>query len=202
MRGFYFITDATLSRAGNFNDVKNALKAGVGFIQYRNKYPDDKQAFREALRLRRLCKNVIFLVNDRVDIALAVGADGVHLGREDLPLKIARKLLGKKKIIGLTVHNLAQALQAERQGADYLGVAPIFKTGTKKDAGLPCGVGLIKKIKKHCRLPIVAIGGINLSNAEEVIRSGADCLCAISSVIVKQDVKKEIEKFQKFWESG
>lgn len=199
MIGYYFITDASLSRAGNINDVNNALKAKVKFVQYRNEHADTKEMYDEALRLRKICQNVNFLINDRVDIALSVGADGVHLGQEDMPYKIARKLLGKNRIIGLTVHNLKEAKAAQRLGADYLSVSPIFATKTKTDAGKPVGLVLLKSIKEQVSIPIIAIGGINLSNAREVIRSGADGLCAISAVVTKGDVRKKIEKFQELF---
>jgi len=142
---------------------------------------------------------VIFIINDRVDIALAVDADGVHIGNDDMPYGVSRKLLGKKKIIGVTVHNVKEAVKAQKMGADYLGVSPIFSTGTKKDAGLPVGVELIKKIKRSVSIPIIAIGGINLSNAPRVIEAGANGLCAISAVVTKQNVKQEIEKFQELF---
>jgi thiamine-phosphate pyrophosphorylase len=199
VRGFYFITDKELSRAGIISDVKNALKAGVKVVQYRNKYASTGEMFKEALELRRICKKAIFLVNDRLDIALAVGADGVHLGQDDLPYPAARKLLGKKKIIGLTVHNLREAIKAERLGADYLGVAPIFSTSTKQDAGHACGIRLIKRIKKQVTIPVIALGGINLVNAKEVIRAGADGLCAISAVVTKLCLRREIAKFQELF---
>lgn len=199
MRGFYFITDASISRKGNISDVKNALKAKVKVVQYRDKTKSTKELFEEALELRRICKNAIFLVNDRIDIALSVKADGVHLGQQDLPYSIARRLLGNKKIIGLTVHTLQEAIEAEHLGAQYIGVSPIFATNTKQDAGSPVGIELIKKIKKRVSLPLMAIGGINLSNALEVMRAGADGVCAISAVLTKQDVRKEIEKFQELF---
>jgi len=199
MRGFYFVTDSLLSRRGNINDVKSALAAKVEVVQYREKGLSTREMYKEALVLRKMCRNVIFLVNDRLDIALGVDADGLHLGQEDLPYRIARKLLGKKKIIGLTVNNLSQAEEAQRLGVDYVGVSPIFSTGTKKDAGCPAGVGLIETIKKRISLPIVAIGGINLSNATCVIAAGADCICAISAVVTKPNVRKEIERFQGLW---
>ena len=199
MRGYYFITDAGLSRAGNISDVKKALAAKVRVVQYREKQAPAQKAYEEALKLRRICKNVIFLINDRLDLALAVGADGVHLGQEDLPLAVARKLLGRRKIIGVTVHNLKEAREAQRGGADYLGVSPIFSTSTKEDAGKPTGVALIKAIKKQVSLPLIAIGGINLANAGEVVSAGADGLCAISAVVTQADVKAEILKFQKLF---
>ncbi len=196
LKGYYFITDSKLSRAGNISDVKHAVAGGVKVIQYRNKDASTKQMYEEALKLKSICKDVIFLINDRLDIALSVGADGLHLGSADLPYKVARKLLGKHKIIGLTVHSVREARQALKLGADYIGVAPIFATRTKPGAGKPKGSRLIKEIRKRVSLPIVAIGGINLSNAKEVIAAGADGLCAISAVLTKPDVKKEIEKFQ------
>jgi thiamine-phosphate pyrophosphorylase len=196
MIGYYFITDAKLSRAGNISDVKKALKAGVKMVQYREKEASTKEMYEEALKLRKICKNVTFLINDRIDIALAVDADGVHIGQEDLPYVTARKLLGRKKLIGITVHNLKEALEAQRLGADYLGVSPIFSTKTKLDSKKPVGVSLIKKIRKHITIPMVAIGGINIFNAKEVVKAGADGLCAISAVVTQQNVKQEIEKFQ------
>lgn len=201
IRGYYFITDAGLSRAGNISDVKNALAARVTIVQYRNKDAHTKAMYEEALKLKVLCKKAgaLFIINDRIDIALAVDADGVHIGTGDMPYGIARKLLGKKKIIGLTAHNIEEAKEAERAGADYIGVSPIFATDTKKDAGEPAGLDLIKAIKKTVCLPIVAIGGINLLNAPEVIKSGSDAACAISAVVTKEDVKSEAGKFQKLF---
>ena len=197
MKGFYFITDSGLSRKGIVSDVRNAVKAGVKVVQYREKNKPSCEMFREASILRRICKNITFLVNDRIDIALAVKADGVHLGQDDVFLSEARKLLGKKKIIGVTVHSLKEALIAQKQGADYLGVSPISPTGTKSDAGKPIGIDKLKEISKRVRIPIVALGGINLKNAKEVVKSGADSICAISAVLSKLDVYEEILKFRK-----
>jgi len=199
MKGFYFITDAYLSRRGIFRDVENALGAGVKIVQYRNKSLSTGEMFQEALNLRKLCHKITFLINDRLDLALAVEADGVHLGQGDLPIEAARKILGKNKIIGLTVHSLTEAKLAFKKGANYLGVSPIFGTRTKLDAGKPVGCSLISKIKEKIDLPIVAVGGINLSNAKEVISSGADCVAAISAVLARKDVSAEIKKFQKLF---
>jgi len=196
MIGYYFITDAGLSLAGNISDVRNALLAGVKFVQYRAKHLSTKEMYAEAFKLRKMCRKATFLVNDRLDIALAVDADGIHLGQDDLPYRLARKLLGKKKIIGVTVHSVKEAKGAQRLGADYLGVSPIFSTSTKQDAGKAVGVALLKNIKEEVSIPVVAIGGINLSNADRVIRAGADGLCAISAVVRKRDVRGKIEKFQ------
>jgi thiamine-phosphate pyrophosphorylase len=202
MIGYYFITDKNLSKKGITSDVKEAIRAGVKCVQYRSKDMDSEKAYAEALRLRRLCKDITFLINDRVDIALRADADGVHLGQDDLPVAMARRLLGENKIIGLTVHSIREAKEAKKSGADYIAVSPIYVTKTKRDAGKPRGPALIKKIKKTVKLPVVAIGGINLSNAREVIRAGADGLCAISCVVTKSNVKNEIGKFQQLFKDA
>lgn len=196
IKGYYFITDAALSRAGIFSDVKKAVSAGVKVVQYRSKDASSRQMYVQALKLKLLSRGAAFLINDRLDIALAVGADGVHIGDEDLPYSVVRRALGKNKIIGKTVHSLKDAKLAQKIGVDYIGVSPIFATRTKNNAGKPTGIGLIKKIRKSVSIPIIAIGGINLLNAKEVITAGADGLCAISAVVTKHDVKKEIKKFQ------
>ncbi|HOW35260.1 MAG TPA: thiamine phosphate synthase [Candidatus Omnitrophota bacterium] len=199
IRGYYFITDERLSKNGVTNDVRSAVAAGVKIIQYRNKIADTATMLKEAFLLKKICRNSAFIVNDRIDIALAVNADGVHIGMEDMPYTAARKLLGKNKIIGVTVHTLTEAITAAKKGADYLGVSPIFATATKKNAGPPSGTALIKSIKKNCDISIVAIGGINLQNAPQVVEAGADALCAISAVVTKGNVKKEIRKFQELF---
>ena len=199
MKGYYFITDSGLSRAGNISDVKQADACSVCAVQYRNKNAETREMFDEALRLREICRNALFLINDRIDIALAVDADGVHLGQSDMPYRAARKMLGPEKIIGITVHNITEATEAQRLGADYLGVSPIFQTATKSDAGKPAGIALIEEIRAQVDIPLIAIGGINLTNAPEVVRAGADGLCAISAVVAKEDVSSEIKRFQELF---
>jgi thiamine-phosphate pyrophosphorylase len=196
MKGYYFITDARLSLAGNASDVEHALAAGVRVVQHRDKEADPAAMIAEARLLRRLCQGALFLVNDRVEVALAVGADGVHLGQEDLHYREARRQLGEKKIIGITVNTPEQALEAARLGADYLGVSPIFATRTKPDAGEPAGLSLLREIRRRVRLPLIAIGGITLDNAPSVIEAGADGVCAISAVVTRPDVRGAIEEFQ------
>src|SRR3989338_2334027 len=146
---FYFITDRKLSKKGNIEDIKAAAKAGAKIVQYREKEKSTKEMILEAKEIKSICdeNNTLFLINDRVDICLAVDADGVHLGQDDMPYETARKLLGNK-IIGLTVHNVKEAVEAEKKGADYIGVSPIFETTTKKDAGRAAGVRLIEGVKK------------------------------------------------------
>ncbi len=199
MRGYYFITDADLSRAGNLSDVRAAVAAAVEVIQYRRKRANTRDLCIEAAALKGHCSGRLFLVNDRVDVALAVDADGVHLGQEDMPLPTARRLLGRKKIIGITVHSLSEARRAAEEGADYLGVSPIFATRTKVDAGPPAGIRLIKEIKTVTKIPLIAIGGITLANAPDVIRAGADGLCAISATVCRKDARAEIDAFQRLF---
>lgn len=199
MKGYYFITDARLSRAGNISDVQNALAAGIKMVQYRSKETNIRTMLAEALELKKLCREAIFLVNDRVDVALAVEADGVHLGQDDLPCEAARRLLGPEKIIGITVGSLEEALTAASQGADYLGVSPIFATRTKLDAGRPTGLSLLREMRKVMSLPLAAIGGLTLENTSEAIAAGAQMVCAISAVVTKADVRAEIEKFQRLF---
>ncbi len=199
MKGYYFITDSDLSRAGNISDVKQAEACGVCAVQYRNKNAETRAMYEEAVRLKEICRDALFLINDRIDIALAVDADGVHLGQSDMPYRAARKMLGPEKVIGITVHNLAEAVEAQRSGADYLGVSPIFQTATKSDAGKPSGIALIEEIRAQVDIPLIAIGGINLANAPEVVRAGADGLCAISAVVAKEDVSSEIKRFQELF---
>jgi thiamine-phosphate pyrophosphorylase len=196
LTGYYFVTDTQLSRAGNVSDVKSAVAAGVKVVQYRRKEAAAAVLYDEAMALRKICRGSLFLINDRVDIAMAVDADGVHLGQDDLPLLVARSLLGPYKVIGVTVHSVAEARRAKTLGADYLGVSPIYATQTKPDAGPPAGLELIRRIKAAVELPLVAIGGIHLGNASEVVRAGADALCAISAVVTSNDAGAEIRKFQ------
>lgn len=202
--GYYFITDSGLSRAGNISDVSSALSCGVKVVQYRNKDAETRQMFDEALLLGQICREggAAFLINDRVDIALAADADGVHLGQSDMPFAAARRLLGPEKIIGLTVHSLAEALEGQALGADYLGVSPIFATATKPDAGKPAGISLIEQIREEVSLPLIAIGGINHCNARQVVAAGADGLCAISCVVASDDAGKEMRRFQDLFRDG
>ena len=150
----------------------------------------------EASEIKRICSGrAIFLVNDRIDVALAVDADGVHIGQDDMPVETARKILGEDKIIGLSVNDREEAVLAEKSGTDYVGLGPIFDTATKKDAGKGIGSFKIREVKDAIKLPVVAIGGINKENCESVIQNGADSLVAISAVVCSDDVKRETKYF-------
>ena len=195
----YFITDPKLTKKDIFEDANSAIRAGVKIIQYREKEKDTKYMIEEAAKIKEICKenNTLFLINDRVDIALAVDADGVHLGKEDMPYNIARNLLGEQRIIGLTVHNLEEAIEAENIGADYLGVSPIFETKTKPDAGKPSGLQLLIDLKENIKIPYVAIGGINEYNIKSVLDTGTRAVAIISAIITKDNVEEECKKFRK-----
>jgi thiamine-phosphate pyrophosphorylase len=195
---FYLITDSKLSKKGVLSDVENALKAGCKIIQYREKNKTTKVMIEEAEKIKKKCKGkAIFLVNDRIDVALAVNSDGVHIGQEDMPYGTARRILGEEKIIGLTVHNLKEAIKSEKNGVDYVGLSPIFESVTKSDAGGACGIEMIKNVKKNINLPIVAIGGINKNNIYQVIKSGADAAVSISAVLCSDNVYKEVNDFNR-----
>ena len=195
--GLYFITDRNLTKKTIMSDVISAINAGVKIVQYREKDLSTKEMYQEAKAIREITKdkNVILIINDRIDIALAVDADGVHIGQDDMPFEIARKILGEDKIIGLTVHNTDEAILGEKLGANYLGVSPIFATSTKKDAGKPAGIELIKNVKKIVKTPLVAIGGINYENVDEILKTGVSNVAVISAIVTKENVEEECRKF-------
>lgn len=193
---FYFVTDSELSKNGIFSDVENAIKAGCKIIQYREKNKNTKDMIKEGNQLREICNGrAIFLIDDRIDIALAVNADGAHIGQEDISFDTAKKLLGNDKIIGSTVHNLKEALEAESLGVDYIGIAPIFKTGTKEDARNPIGPEMIRLVRDKVKIPIVAVGGINKENIKDVIEAGADSIVSIYAILKADSLYDEVSEF-------
>ena len=192
-KGFYFITDSKLSKNGIVQDVKDAIAGGATIIQYREKNKDSPEMVKEALELKEVCRGkAIFLINNRADIAMAIKADGIHLGQEDMPCSMAREFM-PNMIIGISVHSVDEAKKAQIKGADYLGIGPIFETTTKRDAGPGTGIDLIKKINTEVDLPIVAIGGINIYNAKEVLDAGANTVCAMSAVIGENTNERVME---------
>lgn len=195
---FYMVTDSELSKDGIFSDVDDALRAGCKIVQYREKNKSTEDMIDEAKKLKKICDGkAVFLVDDRFDVALAVDADGIHIGQEDIHFETARMLLGKDKIIGLTVHNLDEAIEAEKLGVDYIGLAPIFKTGTKEDARDPIGTEMIEIVRKNVSLPIVAVGGITKENIKDVMEAGADFVVSIYAVLNSNDVYNEVSEFIK-----
>ena len=180
-----------------------AIAGGADVLQLRDKEASGGRLYREALQLRKLTRDakVPFIVNDRLDIALAVDADGVHVGQSDLPASVVRKIMGPGKILGVSVETVEEAVQAEKDGADYLGVGPVFEArGTKPDAGLPVGVDRIARIRRHCRLPIVAIGGINAENARKVREAGADAAAVISAIVSADDIAQAARRLKRILE--
>lgn len=175
--------------------AKAILDTGVNLIQIRAKDISDAQFLTQACQIRRITKDneIALIINDRIDIALAIEADGVHLGQDDIPLIIARKLLGER-IIGISTHNLIQAKKAEKDGADYIALGPIFKTNTKFDAGIPLGVELITKIKQAVTIPVVAIGGINEDNIQQVLNAGADMVAVASAILKQMDISEATKR--------
>ena len=174
-----------------------SAKAGAKLFQYRNKTGPMKEAYAEALPLRQAAADlgVLFIVNDRCDLALAVDADGVHLGQEDLPYAEARKVMGPNKIIGLSTHNADQVREADRLKPDYIGFGPIFKPGSKQDHDPIVGVAGLRAIRSLTPLPIFAIGGITLDQVREVIRAGANGIAVISAVLKAPDIKQAVSDF-------
>jgi len=198
--GFYSITDSTLTKKGIIEDVEAAIKGGATIVQYREKNLDTGLMIEEALKIKKICEGrATIIINDRVDVALAVDAGGVHLGQTDMPYAAARRLLGDK-IIGVTIHNLKEAKEAEAMGADYMALSPIFSTKTKSDAGPAAGLKVLKEVSESASIPVVAIGGITLENARDVMKAGATTLCAISAT-AGEDVEKKVKEFTKIIKS-
>lgn len=195
----YIITDQRISHGKSHLEVAEAaLAGGATVIQFRDKEMKDSEAVvacREIYKLTKK-KDVSFIVNDRVEIVKAVNADGVHLGQEDMSFSSARKILGKEKIIGISVETVEQALKAVEGGADYLGIGPIYPTATKPDAGKALGIARLKEVRESVNIPIVTIGGINENNLEEVLRAGADGVAVISAVVSAPDITEACRKLK------
>lgn len=166
-------------------------------IQLRDKVAGPRQLLPEARRIAQLCRarGVWFIVNDRLDLALAADADGVHLGQDDLPAKDARALLGTDKTLGISTHSLEQALRAAEQGADYLGIGPVFATATKATGYAPVGCDTIRQLRSRINRPIIAIGGITLSNVGDVIQAGATGVAVISAIVGTDDITTTTRAF-------
>jgi thiamine-phosphate pyrophosphorylase len=192
--GICFITDRKYCDLPVYDMTSAVLDAGVTFIQYREKEKTRREIYEEALRLRGLTRSfgAALIINDYADIALAVDADGVHLGQDDLPLGEARKIM-HGKIVGISTHDLEQARDAEAGGADYIGFGPIFHT-TTKDAGAPMGVDNIRLIKQNVGVPLVAIGGIRPADVGPIFEAGADAV-AVATAICRGNIRENAKQF-------
>lgn len=192
----YLVTDeACLHGRPLLECVEEALAAGVTLVQYRAKAADGGVLYAEACKLKELCDkyNVPLIINDRLDIALAVGAAGVHLGQDDLPCAVARRLLGEDFIIGVSAHNPAEAVQAVSEGADYLGCGAVFGTATKHDVA-KLGLENLRAIRKSVAVPMVGIGGITADNYAEVLATGADGAAIVSGILAQDDIGAAVKK--------
>jgi thiamine-phosphate pyrophosphorylase len=188
----YLVTDAALSRGRSQRHiVEAAIRGGVTLVQYRAKEASTRTMIEEAAELCGICRvaGVPFIVNDRVDVALAVHADGVHVGQDDMPAALARELLGAGKILGVSAGNLEEARRALADGADYIGASPIFSTPTKPDAPRPMGLEGLQSIAGSIPIPVVAIGGINEGNAAAMLRCGAAGIAVVSAIVSAEDVE-------------
>lgn len=190
MKGLYFVTDRGLCGGKPLEDVVlQAIRGGAICVQLREKEGSTRFFIEEARRIKALMApfGVPLIINDRLDVALAVGADGVHVGQDDMPYPIARKLMGPKAIVGLSVETWADVEQAQGFNCDYLGVSPVFATPTKTDTKEPWGLDGLARIRAFSRHPLVGIGGLNAGNAEAVIMAGADGVAVVSAICAAAD---------------
>ena len=191
----YALTDSKFARGRSVEEQARALLgAGVKILQYREKHAKAGVMLDECRLLARLCREAgaCFIVNDHIDIALLVDADGVHIGQDDLPISEVRRLVGPDKIIGLSTHCPEQAEAAVRDGADYIGVGPMFATQTKEDASEPVGYEYLEWVAKNCPIPFVAIGGIKEHNIGELVRRGCHCSALVSELVGADDIAAKV----------
>ena len=192
LTGLYVIIDTeVLGTRDAVEAAAQAIRGGAKIIQLRDKQSEKGKLWNVAQKLKDLCQKskTLFIINDHLDIALAVDADGLHIGQEDLPLSIARKELPIDKIVGCSATNLKQALKAAEEGADYIAVGAIFPTPTRKDYEV-VGIERLQQVKRKISIPVVAIGGINQDNIREVISAGADATAVISAILNQDDIEK------------
>lgn len=184
--------------------AEEMVKAGIKIIQYREKEKSKREKYLDCIFVRKITREagVTFIVNDDVDIALAVGADGVHIGQDDMPLDAVRKLTGEKMIIGVSTHNPGQAQEAVSKGADYIGVGPLYPTKTKKNVCDAVGLSYLDYAVQHVSIPFVAIGGIKLHNLSDVLSHGALCVAMVTEILSAPDIParvKEISSIIEQW---
>lgn len=203
LRGLYAITDARLIAESDFVDsVERALLGGAGIIQYRDKSGDQDKRLYQARELKKRCKRhgARLIINDDIELALSVAADGVHIGIDDTPLAQARQRLGHDSIIGVSCYNRFElAQQAAQQGADYIAFGSFFPSPTKPHA-VPAELQLLRKARQQLNIPVCAIGGINIDNAASLLNAGADMLAVISSIFGRTDTRKACQQFCKLFD--
>jgi thiamine-phosphate pyrophosphorylase len=187
----YIVTDEALSRGRSHTEIaQRAVEGGAGAIQLRDKYCSPRDLVRAGKEIRAITRHAgaLFIVNDRLDVALACGADGAHLGQGDMRCDTVRQLAPLPFIIGVSVGSVEEAIEAERGGADYVALSPVFPTGSKSNAGPGHGLHLLGEIRSAVGVPVIAIGGIGPGNAGQVIDAGADGIAVISAVVSQPDI--------------
>jgi thiamine-phosphate pyrophosphorylase len=193
----YVILDAALLTVPETECAEKLAAAGVRMLQYRNKMASARELFEASRQLSSLLvpQGVTFIVNDRADVALAVEARGVHVGQEDLGAEAARSVLGQEKLLGVSTHNMEQFEAAAATSVDYIAVGPVFSTFTKANPDPVVGIELIRQVRSLTDKPIVAIGGIQLERAAEVIRAGADSVAVISDILLAPDPGQRVRQY-------
>jgi thiamine-phosphate pyrophosphorylase len=193
----YVILDAALLKTPEIDCAKSLVDAGVCLVQYRNKRATARDLFESSRELAAFFKpnQVRFIVNDRADVAALADADGVHVGQEDLGVAEARAVIGAGKWVGVSTHNEQQVVEAAGSSADYVAVGPIFATGSKMNPDPVVGVGLVRRARAMTEKPIVAIGGITVERAAEVLEAGADSVAVISDILAAEDVGRRAREF-------
>lgn len=194
----YAVTDRTWVKDTTLMDqVKEALEGGITFLQLREKHLSKEEFIKGAREMKELSKEykVPFVINDNIEVALAVDADGVHIGQDDMSVEEARKLLGEDKIIGVSAHNVEEAIKAQKGGADYLGVGAVCATSTKKDANV-VSKEEIKKICHTVEIPVVAIGGIKKENIKTLEGTDVDGVAVVSAIFAAKDIKKDTKQLR------
>jgi len=190
MHGLYLVTDRRLCGGNSLEEIiVKAVKGGVAYVQLREKDVSTRFFVEEAKRIKKLLElyKVPLIINDRIDVALACGAEGVHIGKDDMPYEIVRKLMGQRAIIGLSVETWEDVEASQKLNVSYIGVSPVFPTPTKMDTRGAWGLDGLSRIKAYTRHPLVAIGGINESNVREVVKAGADCVAVVSAICAGPD---------------
>jgi len=189
--GLHVITDESyVPGRAHLEVAAAAVAGGAQVVQFRDKTASGKRLYEIALEIRKLTAEagVTFIVNDRVDVAAAVEADGAHVGQDDLPVQAARRLLGSGRIVGVSATTVDEALAAAEAGADYIGFGPIFPTGSKDDAAPPTGLAALRELTTRTSVPVIAIGGVSAANASDVMAAGAAGVAVISAVAAQEDM--------------
>ena len=201
----HVLTETVLQdRYSHLELARLAIDGGADTIQYRQKAGTTREMIETVKGMQDLCRTakVALIVNDRVDVAVAAGADGVHLGQEDFPVRLARNLLGPDRIIGVSAGNPDEAFQGISDGADYVGFGPIYATGSKSDAGDPQGLEKLSDMASAFSTPVIAIGGIGIDTASEVVRAGAHGIAVISAVCCQENPEEAARKLMEGVRAG